>query len=124
MMVRHRDGKNLSGTGKVIEGVVFPDGKVVIQWQTDTSSIAIFKNLREFQAVHVKEIFNENEFIWIEGYKPTDEIDGVLDEVTAYVAGLQMPGLTDKVRGTIVAKTKAISRSLKEIRKQESADAQ
>ena len=52
-VVRKYDESGVSGTGKVIEGVIFSDGTVVIRWTTDVASIAIYKNFQEFKAIHI-----------------------------------------------------------------------
>jgi hypothetical protein len=110
-VIRHQDKKNISGVGKVIEGAVFPDGKVVIQWQNETSSISIFRNLEDFQNTHVKPIFNENEFIWREGYEPSDEVNEVLDQVIEFVMSYSGGRISDKTKGEIVSKAMAIKKT-------------
>lgn len=108
-VTRFKDGKSISGTGKVIQGVVFPDGKVVIQWQTDNSSIAIFKNLEEFQRVHVKPNYEgENEFAWIEGYEPADEVLLACDDMLGFVGAYSGGRISDKTRGDLTGKVIAI----------------
>lgn len=102
-LVRLKDGKGISGTGKVIDGVMFPDGKVVIQWQGRYTSISVFNNMEDFIAVHAKPFFGDNEFHWVEGYEPTDELDSALDEIADYVMR-QKVGLKDKTKGNIVGK--------------------
>ena len=60
-MVRNKDESQHSGTGKVLDGVVFPCGKVVVCWDTannpdsmvDVNSITIFETWDNFWDVHV-----------------------------------------------------------------------
>ncbi len=50
---RNIDVNGVSGTGKVVEGVVLPSGRVVIEWQGKYPSICIYNSIQEFQSVHV-----------------------------------------------------------------------
>ena len=52
-IVRPVDITGTSGTGNVIDGIVFDDGTTVIQWKTKYQSIAIFKSFQDFKAVHI-----------------------------------------------------------------------
>ena len=47
------DINGISGTGFVIDGVIFDDGTIIIQWKTKYQSIAIFKSFEDFKAVHI-----------------------------------------------------------------------
>lgn len=49
---RNEDESGVSGTGYVAEGVKFTDGKCVIKWITDTSSIGIYHSWVEMMAIH------------------------------------------------------------------------
>ena len=50
---RKFDESKVSGTGHVVDGVVFRDGTTIIQWLTEMSSIAIYKSFEEFKAIHI-----------------------------------------------------------------------
>ena len=50
---RKFDESKVSGTGHVIDGVVFRDGTTIIQWLTEMSSIAIYKSFEDFKAIHI-----------------------------------------------------------------------
>lgn len=54
-MRRDRDASGVSGTGTVLEGVLFSTGVVVIHWLTPPprGSIAVFDSLDQFLAIHV-----------------------------------------------------------------------
>lgn len=62
-MIRQADESGHSGTGKVLDGVIFPSGKVVICWDPENSrvefeggnvnSIAIFDSMEAFEAIHI-----------------------------------------------------------------------
>lgn len=60
-LIRHLDESGVSGTGRVIDGVVFHTGQVVICWRTDLSaespgfsSLAIYPSWEAFLHVHVE----------------------------------------------------------------------
>jgi hypothetical protein len=48
---RSEDKTGLSGTGIVADGVLFPNGKVVVCWRGDKSSIVIWNNIDEMKKV-------------------------------------------------------------------------
>lgn len=59
-MLRHVDESGVSGTGRVLDGVLFHTGQVVVCWRTDLrdgapgfSSITIYPNWQAFRHVHV-----------------------------------------------------------------------
>lgn len=52
-MSRGNDSSGVSGTGKVVEGVIFDNGQVVIRWVTESGCIAVWNSFREFLNVHV-----------------------------------------------------------------------
>lgn len=49
---RIEDEGGVSGTGIVAEGVVFSNGRCVISWLTDISSIAIYDSIEMVEKVH------------------------------------------------------------------------
>lgn len=49
---RKEDLSGVSGKGIVAEGVIFENGQVVLRWRGRNSSIAVFVNLRQVEAVH------------------------------------------------------------------------
>jgi hypothetical protein len=49
---RQTDVSGASGTGAVVEGVMFSDGSVVIHWLTALSSIAIYQSIDDAIAIH------------------------------------------------------------------------
>lgn len=55
-MIRKDDETGISGTGKVVEGVVFTDGECVVKWVVENSMgrcVAIWPNLASFLSIHV-----------------------------------------------------------------------
>jgi len=51
-LVRIEDETGVSGTGVVARGMVFPSGRVVMEWQTFHSSICHYNNLNDIEAIH------------------------------------------------------------------------
>lgn len=54
------DESNVSGTGRVLDGMVGHNGKVVVIWRTDKdarkhgfSSIGVYDSFENFKAVHI-----------------------------------------------------------------------
>ena len=59
-LVRRADQAGISGTGRVLDGVVFHNGKVVICWRSDLraespgfSSVTVYDSWEAFLAIHV-----------------------------------------------------------------------
>lgn len=55
-LVRKFDETGISGTGKVLEGVVFSDGRVAIRWCTLNgipNSTGLFDSFDDFQKIHI-----------------------------------------------------------------------
>jgi hypothetical protein len=60
-LTRHIDETGVSGTGRIIDGVIFHTGQVVICWRSDLrpenpgqSSIAIYPSWEAFLEIHVQ----------------------------------------------------------------------
>jgi hypothetical protein len=56
VMHREFDSSGVSGTGIVLEGVLFSTGVVVVHWLTPPprGSISVFDSLDQFLAIHVR----------------------------------------------------------------------
>ncbi len=59
-LIRHVDQSGVSGTGRVLDGVVFHTGQVVVCWRSDISadkpgysSLAIYDSWDAFLHIHV-----------------------------------------------------------------------
>jgi hypothetical protein len=52
-LIRGKDTSGVSGTGHVLDGIIFDDGTTIIHWKGQRSSLSIFKNYEDFLAIHV-----------------------------------------------------------------------
>ena len=59
-LVRHSDETGISGTGRVLDGVIFHTGQVVVCWRSDLrpdkpghSSMVIYASWDAFRAIHI-----------------------------------------------------------------------
>lgn len=59
-LIRNFDESNISGTGRVLDGVVFHNGQIVVCWRTDVnektsgfSSLGIYPSWEAFKHVHI-----------------------------------------------------------------------
>ncbi len=71
-MVRNGDESGVSGTGRVLDGILWPNGWVTIMWRTDLdakksglSSSTTFSNYRAFEEIHISSHpTNGTEIVW------------------------------------------------------------
>jgi hypothetical protein len=49
---RHLDVNGCSGRGIVAEGVIFSNGKCVMQWLHEIASVAMFDSVSDLMAIH------------------------------------------------------------------------
>lgn len=67
-MYRAHDESGISGTGVVVEGVIFSDGKVIIRWVVHTNSISIYETFVDFEKIHIgSHPTNKTILIWENG---------------------------------------------------------
>lgn len=50
---RVNDESGQSGTGIVLSGIIFSDGKVVVRWNTETASTTVFDSWEDFESIHI-----------------------------------------------------------------------
>ena len=66
-LVRKEDASGVSGVGHVAEGIMFSDGRVVIDWclseKVKVASIVIYQSLPDAMAIHGHEGRTTAEFI-------------------------------------------------------------
>ena len=73
-LIRKKDPTGISGTGKVLDGVIFPTGQVVICWRKPDikknpyahSSITIYNSFTDFEDIHIKSRPDESELVFVE----------------------------------------------------------
>jgi hypothetical protein len=51
-LIRKTDVTGVSGTGIVAEGVVFENGRVVMQWRAPFQTLGIYDSIEEVEAIH------------------------------------------------------------------------
>jgi hypothetical protein len=49
---RLEDETGISGTGLVTDGIEFDDGTVVMSWNTDTTSVSIYRSMEDVITIH------------------------------------------------------------------------
>jgi hypothetical protein len=66
---RRDDVTGLSGTGRVLEGVIWQSGKVTVEWRGPLSTITIYDNFETFEKLHVHGHPSQNVVRWLEPHK-------------------------------------------------------
>ncbi|OGZ58529.1 MAG: hypothetical protein A3F94_02380 [Candidatus Spechtbacteria bacterium RIFCSPLOWO2_12_FULL_38_22] len=65
-IIRKEDESGVSGRGRVLDGVVFTDGKTVVNWRSDKPSIAVYGSFEEFKKIHIdSHPKNKTEIVWL-----------------------------------------------------------
>lgn len=72
-LIRKSDPTGISGIGKVLDGVIFPTGQVVICWRESHidlnpfghSSISVYNSFDDFKDIHIKNNPNDSELIFV-----------------------------------------------------------
>ena len=65
-MNRLSDVTGVSGTGRVVSGVIMPSGKVLLEWQSPHQTIGIYDNIQQFLTIHVESHPDSNEVVFID----------------------------------------------------------
>ena len=67
-MIRNNDETGVSGTGKVLEAVLFGNGMLVTHWFGKFESINVYKSYEDFLEIHVKSHpQNGTTIVWNDG---------------------------------------------------------
>ncbi len=85
-LIRTDDVSGVSGTGRVADGVRWPDGTVTVRWRTTTASTVFFSCLADAEAIHGHD--GRTKVVWC---SDLERPPGVLEapchvEVTAHMA--------------------------------------
>lgn len=73
-IVRHGDESGVSGTGRVLDGILWANGWVNIMWRTDLdplkrgmSSVTFFDSFKAFHDIHIgSHPTNNTEIVWVD----------------------------------------------------------
>lgn len=65
-LLRSEDETGISATGRVLEGVLTPSGKVIVEWRPPHSTVTIFDSLEEFKTLHVDAHPSKNQIVWVD----------------------------------------------------------
>lgn len=73
-VIRVNDESGVSGVGRVLDGVLFHTGQVVICWRTDVeaathgfSSLGIYPSWKAFEFIHIESHpTNETQVVWLD----------------------------------------------------------
>lgn len=60
------DKTGVSRTGRVLEGIVLPSGRVVVEWRKPYQSIAIYDSMGIFRVVHLDCHPSSNWIVWVD----------------------------------------------------------
>lgn len=52
-LYRDTDQSGVSGTGRVAEGTLFPNGKAVLSWNTPFTSVAVYDSMEHLRQIHL-----------------------------------------------------------------------
>ncbi len=78
-IIRNKDQSGVSGTGRVLDGVIFPNGKVVVCWRAKFNTVAVYESFEAFKYIHVdSHPSNNTEIIWLSENYPLN--DASLDQ--------------------------------------------
>lgn len=65
-MNRSKDETGVSGTGRVLEGILTASGKIIVEWKFPYHTIGIYNSLEEFKFIHQKSHPNSSKLVWID----------------------------------------------------------
>ncbi|MBO6571226.1 MAG: hypothetical protein JJ958_02170 [Balneola sp.] len=72
-LIRKKDESGISGTGRVLDGVLFHNGQVVICWRSDvniengSSSLGVYPTWEAFESIHINpHPDNRTEIKWLD----------------------------------------------------------
>ena len=134
-IVRNGDESGVSGTGRILDGALFHNGKVAVCWRTDTdgtkygdSSIGIYDSFGAFRRIHIdSHPDNRTEIHWNQntnelldeliGLVQTEKVDELELDVKKTEDGKRLTGiklLRAKIIALLVSKKPAIEKTVVE----------
>lgn len=51
-LLREQDISGISGTGRVADGVLWPDGSCAVRWRSSTSSVSVWTSFQDMVTIH------------------------------------------------------------------------
>lgn len=82
-LIRREDETGVSGTGIVAYGVLFPDGRAVLRWDTKVNSTVFYDSVADLKAIHGHG--GKTALHWIDPDMPPAEYGDAWKELTGYV---------------------------------------
>lgn len=79
-IIRTHDPSGVAGTGRILEGVLFPDGRTVLKWRLPTSSLVLFDSFNEFEKIYLKAHPTMNALVFVDGPLGVDLPEVVVPE--------------------------------------------
>lgn len=64
-LIRNDDKTGVSGTGRVLEGVLTVSGRVIVEWIAPYDTIGIYDSLEHFVALHLQ-LPHQSEMVWLD----------------------------------------------------------
>lgn len=86
-LIRREDQTGISGTGVVAYGVLFPDGRAVLRWDTKVNSTVIYDSLDDLKTIHGHD--GRTVVHWIDPDMPPIDYGDAWKAVTGYVTQAQ-----------------------------------
>ena len=72
-IIRNNDESGVSGKGRVLDGCVFPNGRVVICWRVQYQTIAVYESFEAFEAIHIaSHPTNNTEIVWFNHFASSE----------------------------------------------------
>ena len=65
-ILRTVDVSGIAGTGRIVEGVIMPSGRVYLEWRPPVNSMVTFENFDHFKHVYLHEGHGCNEVIFVD----------------------------------------------------------
>ena len=64
---RLQDNAGVSGTGRVLDGVIFDSGQVVAVWRKPVSNVCVFESFADFTGIFLHKGEDTARIVWLDG---------------------------------------------------------